>query len=344
MSHGLGKMLLILVPLLVAFASGRSIYERSSSPHLQVRDNTGDTPLPACIPRCGPKCIGPYSSYSPPSLAASERRSLATLDIRDFGIVFAGDAERLSPNPQYVAKRNLYKVTPKNVDSFIKNKVSTETKSTRQLMWCPENDATSTTVQTTFDDSNKVEIGTGGLTGCTVLTVVSRRGVFMAHFFESLAFDRPSDEELIDAGEDPATYPALDYNGQVRNLVDRTQGDTEGLGPALDVSIFNQDDDNTHAFIMTPRQWGDGVAGGILQFTGSINTLRSQVMGLLPALSDVTIYDYVRLNMEDPAQEDELYTNARGSAFFQYDPKNYKQKGWRVFYERALQGEDGWSS
>ncbi|KAI0903985.1 hypothetical protein F4824DRAFT_505528 [Ustulina deusta] len=37
-------------------------------------------------------------------------------------------------------------------------------------------------------DANILNIGTEGLEGCTVLTVVSRRAVYMAHFFENLAF------------------------------------------------------------------------------------------------------------------------------------------------------------
>ena len=120
----------------------------------------------------------------------------------------------------------------------------------------------------------------------------------MSHHFESLAFDRPTDEQLIEEGEDPALYPDIDFVGQVTNLIDQTQGATAGLGPSFDASLFNQDGDNTQAFIMSPRQWGNGVAAGTLQFAGSIGQIVSQVQGLLPGvLNDVQIYDYVRLNM-----------------------------------------------
>lgn len=217
------------------------------------------------------------------------------------------------------------------------------------LMYCIGT-STSTTVQHEFDD-NKYELGTGGLTGCSVLTIVSRRAVFMAHFFESLAFSRPTKAQLIEAGEDPDTYPRLNFVGQVTNLIDQSRGATVGIGPSLDVSLFNNagdgsDDpgDNTKAFIMTPRKWNG--AEGEAEFTNKINSIITQVKGLLPNLGDVPIYDYVRLNMADEAEEAELYTNARGSAFFQYDPSNRGKKAWRLFYERELAGkgtaEDSW--
>lgn len=348
--------------LLAALSSARSTQalERSSDPFLYERDLT-DPPLPACVVPCGPGCAGPYSSDTPPNPA--RRRSVSSVDSnadvdrRDFDAVFAG-SEVQSPNPQFVAKRNFFKVTEGNVDSWVKNKVSSKTKTTVQLCFAPEGkfcqpsslgkadfrcagDQTSTTVQQTFDQTNKYELGTGGLVGCTVLTVVSRRGVFMAHFFESLAFSRPTKKQLEDEGEDPAAYPKLDFTGQVTNLIDQSRGATKGLGPSLDVSLFNQDGDNTQAFIMTPRKWGG--SAGQWQFTNRVGQIQAQVQALLTGIvTAVPVTDYVRLNMADPAQEAQLYTNARGSAFFQYDPDNRGSQGWRLFYEQVLVSEDGW--
>ena len=164
----------------------------------------------------------------------------------------------------------------------------------------------------------------------------------MAHFFESLAFSRPTKKQLLDEGEDPAAYPQLDFAGQVTNLIDQSRGTTHGLGPSLDVSLFNQPGDNTKAYIMSPRKWGG--SEGTLQFTNRIGQVQTQVMGLLSGIiTEVPVTDYVRLNMEDDAQAAELYTNARGSAFLQYDPNNRGKRAWRLFYERELVDEDSWT-
>ena len=347
-------ILLALVALLATFANTLSIYERpggsfSYANSLQARDGPFDPPLPACISPCGPGCVGPYANLEPPSL----------LKKRDFDLVSAGP-EWQSLNPQYLVERNLYPVTAGNVDKWIANKVTDKNKGTVQLIF-PDADGkwpswlecvmaltrltgdySSTTVQKTFDGS-KYELGTVGLTGCSVLTVVSRRGVFMGHFFESLAFSRPTQKQLEAEGQDPATYPKLNFVGEVTNLIDQSKGTTAGVGPSLDVSLFNQDGDNTKAYIMTPRAW-NGQAGSP-QYTNKINSIISQVQGLLPSIGDIPIYDYVRLNMEDPAEEAELYTNARGAAFFQYDPSNRGKQAWRLFYERGLangDAEDSW--
>ena len=201
-------------------------------------------------------------------------------------------------------------------------------------------DYSSTTVQHTFDQVNKYELGTGGLTGCSVLTIVSRRAVFMGHFFESLAFSRPTRAQLIAEGQNPDTYPRLNFVGEVTNLIDQSLGTTAGVGPSLDVSLFNLPTDNTQAFIMTPRAWNGNA--GAWQYTNKINSVIGQVQGLLPNIANIPVTDYVRLDMEDPAQEAELYSNARGAAFFQYDPNNRGSQGWRLFYERLLVGEDSW--
>ena len=160
----------------------------------------------------------------------------------------------------------------------------------------------------------------------------------MGHFFESLAFSRPTKKQLLAEGEDPNLYPQLNFAGEVTNLIDQSRGTTAGVGPSLDVSLFNGANDNTQAFIMTPRKWNGNE--GQLQFTNKINSIVTQVQGLLPNVAQIPITDYVRLNMEDPAEEAELYSNARGAAFFQYDPNNRNQQGWRLFYERVLVGED----
>lgn len=162
----------------------------------------------------------------------------------------------------------------------------------------------------------------------------------MGHFFESLAFSRPTRKQLIEDGQDPDSYPRLNFAGEVTYLIDQSKGTTTGVGPSLDPSLFNQPGDNTQAYIMTPRNWNG--QEGVAQYTNRINQIIAQVRALVPSIANIPITDYVRLNMDDAAQRAELFTNARGSAFFQYDPKNRGKQAWRLFYERELVGEDSW--
>jgi hypothetical protein len=165
----------------------------------------------------------------------------------------------------------------------------------------------------------------------------------MAHFFESLAFSRPTKAELKKLGENPDTYPQLNFNGQVRNLIDRSKGATVGFGDPIDVTLFNGADDNTQAFLMSPRRW-QSTTPGTYQFPAKVLAIQTQIKALLPNIGNVPVTDYIRLNMDDEAQEAELFTNARGAAFFQFDPHANRQgqKGWRLFYEENLVAEDAW--
>ena len=169
----------------------------------------------------------------------------------------------------------------------------------------------------------------------------------MAHFFESLAFSKPTRAQLIADDQDPNTYPQLNFNGQVRNLIDRRRGATAGFGDPIDVSLFNGANDNTQAFLMSPRRW-HSTTEGTYQFPAKVAAIQDQIQALLPNLPVLPVaefaYDYIRLDMEDPVQEAELYTNARGAAFFQFDPHANRQgqHGWRLFYERKLIAEDAW--
>ena len=125
--------IVVLVAILASFSNGRSIYERSTNPFLYLRD-IADPALPACVAPCGPGCPGPYLDNTPPNPA--RRRSIESIggvQKRDFDVVVAGS----SPNPQWLAKRNFYKVTEGNVDSWIKNKVDPKTTTTTQLCFAP---------------------------------------------------------------------------------------------------------------------------------------------------------------------------------------------------------------
>ena len=134
------RTILVSLALTIALSSAGPIYERSNDLYLYKRD-LADPPIPECISPCGPGCLGPYLGDTPPNPA--RRRSISTIgsrapiEKRDFDALVAG-YEQQSPNPQFLAKRNFFKVTEGKVDSWIKNKVDPKTKTTQQLCFSPE--------------------------------------------------------------------------------------------------------------------------------------------------------------------------------------------------------------
>lgn len=104
-----------------------------------------------------------------------------------------------------------------------------------------------------------------------------------------------------------------------------------GIGPALDINLFNQAGDNTRVYIMTPRRYGQNYLTS--NYIGLIGQLTSTLQAALGKAVPIVLYNYIRLNYDDPADV-RLINTQRGKALFQFDPTGYAgAAGWRLFYE-----------
>lgn len=168
--------------------------------------------------------------------------------------------------------------------------------------------------------ADPINIGLSGLCGCSGLIVMSENAVYFAHFFEDLSFDS-GDEE----------FPA-DFQGLVIDFLNNGLDDQPEVQNSLaaNAAAF-QGQAGASAFIMTPlKEGGTGpeYADQISQLSATV----AQITGLTPT---VLIYDPVDCN------SDELGTDARGAALYQYDPVNQAtapQKGFRFIFELSDKG------
>ncbi|GLB10433.1 hypothetical protein AtubIFM57258_006841 [Aspergillus tubingensis] len=173
-------------------------------------------------------------------------------------------------------------------------------------------------VQKTFRNS-AFQIGTTGLVGCTVVTVVSRRAVYMGHFWEDPNW------------EDPELFVTT-----ILNFISNTDP-RDGSGPALNPALFNQPNDDTRIYIMHPRaddKEDDYTAPYYPEELERLKTLLNQQ--LLPGIPTAT-WIYIPVNWEDDEPDPLADQPWRRHAIFQYDPHAHstgrRKKGWRLFYE-----------
>ncbi|KAH9219378.1 hypothetical protein DL95DRAFT_404918 [Leptodontidium sp. 2 PMI_412] len=113
-------------------------------------------------------------------------------------------------------------------------------------------------------------------------------------------------------------------------------------GPAIDASLFNdRRSDATKLYIYTPLQYKAtylkyearyGLEGEVVQTI-------TDILGELP---DIVVGPYRALNFKIQAEKDELGTNARGAALFQYDPDSdgKGRKQWRLIIEKKYASGD----
>ncbi|KAJ8122949.1 hypothetical protein O1611_g9711 [Lasiodiplodia mahajangana] len=188
-------------------------------------------------------------------------------------------------------------------------------------------------VRKEFSDfsSNVLNIGIEGLTGCTVLAVVSPKAVYMAHFYENLAF-RP----------DGRIAPDTAFEQNCLNLITGQGARWRARGDHLDPSLFEGTTNGPAiAYIMTPRQDQETptkqnpsppVPGPDTQFyPGRMEQLSQTLTSLIPGL-EVVHYNYIAMNSKDYTQ------SYQGRALFEYDPNadGSNNANFRLWYEQTM--------
>ncbi|KAK4236579.1 hypothetical protein C8A03DRAFT_35518 [Achaetomium macrosporum] len=194
------------------------------------------------------------------------------------------------------------------------------------------------------------QLVSGGLHGCTMVTLVSKRAVWMAHYWESYSngpwvATRPADDHndkvwiervVMHFKGQPVTKPTPSmYRSKVTGT-DYIKPGPSAVG--IDPNLFNRDDDDTKLFIMSPVAEGKP-AGGDLRYPKKMDEIRRQIRshlgfgakdyGKIPAVTMA----YLRLNYKKPEEKALENKTQRGMALFQYDPQGEGGKAWRLYYE-----------
>ncbi|PYH83382.1 hypothetical protein BO82DRAFT_411943 [Aspergillus uvarum CBS 121591] len=176
--------------------------------------------------------------------------------------------------------------------------------------------------QRRFGDSGAFQIATTGLMGCTVVTVVSKTGVYMAHYWENPSFSRQAT-----------------FQRRVLNFISGYKP-RDGEDPALDPTIFNGAEDDTRIYIMHPRRELSPNNPFLPNYDGKFVELRDLLnVRLLPGAPTAArmyvavpyIFDENGEYESDPIEEQQW----RRHAVFQYDPnaRGNGMPGWRLFFE-----------
>ncbi|KAI1441252.1 hypothetical protein F5Y02DRAFT_400284 [Annulohypoxylon stygium] len=303
--------------------------------NIQSRDSS-NSDGPTCRRICG-SC---GSSCSPSTV--SKRSLLQLVTTND---TVQDEAASEQEGTHHLLKRTLQNVRQNSIENFLQRKTDAlvllrnnpNTNTISLADTTGTNDYTFATLKrfSDFQAPNFLNIGIEGLEGCTVLTVVSKTAVYMAHFFENLAFS-----------PDGAKAPDTAFQQNCLNLI-TGQGQTwRARGDSLDPSLFTGDNGPAFAYIMTPRQDqadptpdnpNPPVPSADTQlYGGRMNQLSQTLINLVPRLS-VIYYNYIATNIEE-------YTRKyQGKALFEYDANadGNNNPNFRLWYEQTSQTATG---
>ncbi|KAL2821547.1 hypothetical protein BJX63DRAFT_417940 [Aspergillus granulosus] len=203
----------------------------------------------------------------------------------------------------------------------------------------------------TWDDvatfgANAFQMGTSGLCGCTQVTFVSRRAVWMAHFWETYSYCDsdwvPSEGPPTAANGYPPGPDNTDHLASYRAFQERilnalSQQYPAGPtiqhgrkpkayimpeGPPIQANLFNRPDDGTMLFVMSPKK---SSRDNTFRYSNRVPLIMDTIADILDRRPVEYAFPYLPFNMR----------NKRGHALFQYDldADGAGTRGWRLIYE-----------
>ncbi|KAL2827771.1 hypothetical protein BDW59DRAFT_160079 [Aspergillus cavernicola] len=293
-----------------------------STLHLQTRQNDGCTPQPNCSPST--------CSDSVCNLTRKKKRSLPVVSIGSTSNTTKLDLDSNLNTGSELVKRVLRPVRQNGINSYLER----QNGNGNLVNLCPADaggyGTPSYCVQYRFTDEDipidpdtgQMLIGTGNteLTGCTVLTVASSRGVYMCHFWQDVNYPNEGATGRPDR-------PALGFQ-PVLNML-RGEGDRRwAVGPAIDTSLFVGEGANTWAFICTPRAGANLDDPTSYHYVSQQQQLVALLTNLIPGIGIVNYNYYWVLPYTQYYQ---------GVALFEYDQDADGQgnSDWRLWLEAS---------
>jgi hypothetical protein len=169
-------------------------------------------------------------------------------------------------------------------------------------------------------------VGTGGLCGCTTLAIISRKGVYMGHYWESLSF-APEGEDLEPFGTVEKAFQATVIDGLKKGVT----------GQQKPLKASQIEDEYIRAYLMIPTESWDGVDNG---YRDMWDELKKTVGELVPTLKNEELWTRIRYSALDndiPSQAQELETTARGRILVKFDPDENKKKRAALWIEQRAE-------
>ena len=169
-------------------------------------------------------------------------------------------------------------------------------------------DRAATSAVEQFQD-NDVKIGLGAMYGCTSLVVISRRGVYMTHYYESPYFYDDQTQEHTT----PEQYQSFADNILSSITTGSTDNGTQHVDPLdgmasdqsrvasnpADANLLFTPDDNVQAFIISPHRW---YKPNDARFPDRLNQIKATASSLLPPQTTFNTFLYQRMSQTPEVQ------------------------------------------
>lgn len=218
-------------------------------------------------------------------------------------------------------------------------------------------------LQREFGDES-FQWGTGGLHGCTMVAVISRRAVWMVCASCALVFAVRANGvcstkahfwEVYSHSRQTTTNPTSDsYRAFRQRIIDAFRGNEVAApvvprrngkpyripnGVPINPNLFNRENDGTRIIIMTPNPLGSrGPARNNERYHDRHEIMVQELREHVGRDPQVDTYIYSALNYAIPAEYALENTQRRGMCVFQYDVDSDGQgtKAWRLLYEQQF--------
>lgn len=163
-----------------------------------------------------------------------------------------------------------------------------------------------------IQDGVEFSVSTGGLKGCTVLAIISRRAVYIAHYWESIVF-APDEEDLERYGSMDRIFDLFVKKG-LEQGVGRGQNKAQDRLPANEI-----DDEYIRAYLLVPTDNHDATTQG---YPNEWDKIKRVVNTIIPRLGEEngrrwTTITYVRVGTDE-----DLLDTFRGRCLFKFDPQH----------------------
>jgi hypothetical protein len=190
-----------------------------------------------------------------------------------------------------------------------------------------------------FNAEASISLATPDLHGCSCLAIVSRKGVYFTHYWESIAYS-PDDEDLKLEGLDQA---GMFEKHVLSGLRDGIKGPKIIEQAPLRANAQALEDDHTYAFLIHPAPLSDNRNG----YQVEAQKIRAAVEEYLPKIKSSGRFTLVPYTVED--DETIRDTTSAGRTLFQYDPKEAdpQRRGYwtaklKLWSETTVLHEDVW--
>lgn len=191
-----------------------------------------------------------------------------------------------------------------------------------------------------------INLAVKGLTGCSVLVVVSAKAVYFTHFFEERSFPTELGEE------DPDQPVPTDFDGEVKDLLNNGRNDPfiDGNPGQIQESLQSHKDDfkgqeGLAAFLIVGSFEADPDADPPTEkeelYPTSSADIAEQVNDLI-GISPTILQYGISTTQSGLEPDPKLTTTAKGKVLYQYDPQQGNGHGFRVIKEYDILSSYEW--